>query len=254
MTENDKFNEECQDEIELMGLNLELKEKSMNYMATLSKLKYSYHFEWLGRPIIQFPQDIVALQEIVWDTKPDLIIETGIAHGGSLILSASLMALLDLMDYEEGIEITQPRKVIGIDIDVREHNRVAIQSHPLGKRIEIVEGSSTDSQVFSKVKEITSQYGKVMVCLDSNHSYNHVLRELNLYSTLVTPGQYLVVFDTMIEKFPPGFYAERNWDKGNSPMTAVNEFLHTNMDFSNQVNIENKLLITSAPGGYLLRK
>jgi cephalosporin hydroxylase len=254
MSENSDFSLESKREVELMGLDSELKEKSMEYMATLSKLKYSYHFEWLGRPIIQFPQDIVAIQEIIWASKPDLIIETGIAHGGSLVLSASLLALLDLMDLEEGIQIGPPRKVLGVDLEIREQNRVAIETHPLSKRIEMIEGSSTDKDVFAKVQNIANRYGKVMVCLDSNHTHAHVLEELRLYSKVVTSGQYLVVFDTMIEKFPTGFYLNRDWDRGNNPMTAVNEFLKNNIDFKNQINIENKLLITSALGGYLLKE
>ena len=254
MSEDKSFHKECKNEIELMGQDLVLKDKAMDFMATLSKLKYSYHFEWLGRPIIQFPQDIVALQEIIWETKPDLIIETGIAHGGSLVLSASILALLDLMDSEDGSKVGPQRKVIGIDIEIREHNRLAINSHPLRSRIEMIEGSSTDSEIFSKVKNIAKHFRKIMICLDSNHSHDHVLKELDLYSELVTSGQYLVVFDTMIEKFPAGYYFDRNWDRGNSPMTAVNEFLLTNQEFTNQIGIENKLLITSAPGGYLLRK
>lgn len=253
MSDDGDFNLERKKEVELLGLDSELKDRSMEFMATLSSFKYSYHFEWLGRPIIQFPQDIVALQEIIWATKPDLIIETGIAHGGSLVFSASLLALLDLIDLEKGTKIGLPRRVIGVDLDIREHNRVALESHPLSKRIEMIEGSSTDSRVYARIQQTASQYPRVMVCLDSNHTHAHVLKELELYSKVVTSGQYLVVFDTMIEKFPSGFYADRDWDRGNNPMTAVREFLISNKDFKNQVDIENKLLITSAPGGYLLK-
>lgn len=251
---HDQFKKESDQEVSAMGEDLELKRVSFDWMNAVSKYKYSYHFEWLGRPIIQFPQDIVALQEIIWANKPDLIIETGIAHGGSLIFSASMLALLDLIDQENGETSRVSRKVIGVDIDIREHNKKAILSHPLASRIEMLEGSSTAPEIIHSVRKITQNYSKIMVILDSNHTHDHVLQELNLYNNFVTSGQYLVVFDTVIDNFPPGTYFDRPWDVGNNPKTAVKEFLRVNSDFYLQESMENKLLITVAPSGYLVRR
>jgi len=246
-----EFKSECSTEIATMGEDRLLGSKSVEWMVLASKYKYSYHFEWLGRPVIQFPQDIVALQEIIWNAKPDLVIETGIAHGGSLVLSASILALLDLFDTEAGI-IGQPkRKVLGIDIDIRDHNRKAVEGHPLSSRIEMIEGSSTESSVLNQIRSIASTYKRVMVILDSSHSHDHVLKELELYSSLVTTGQYLVVFDTVVELFPEGTFSNRDWDKGNNPMTAVFEFMKNDTSFEIDHEIENKLLITVAPKGFL---
>lgn len=253
MDEYARFKSECSDEIDELGSNSLLKKLSFDWMSKVSDLKYSYHFEWLGRPIIQFPQDIVAIQEIIWDQKPDLIVETGIAHGGSLVLSASILALLDLCDLEQGISRQAQRKVIGIDIDIREHNRKALELHPLARRIELIQGSSVEKNVIDKVNLEVNKYEKVMVILDSNHTHSHVLEELHLYSKFVSNGQYLVVLDTVIEEFPSGSFNNRSWGKGNNPFTAVTEFLASNTNFRLDDRIENKLLITVAPGGYLQR-
>ena len=219
--------------------------------------KYLYNFDWLGRPIIQYPEDMVAIQEIIWIVKPTLIIETGIAHGGSLILSASMLALLD---YCDAIDTNIPlnpsiskRKVVGIDIDVREHNRVAIDGHPLRSKIEIIEGSSVDQKVVNQVVEIAKKHSAVLLLLDSNHTHEHVLGELDVYANLVTVGSYCVVFDTFVEDMPSGYFADRPWDKGNSPRTAVLKFLKDHPEFVVDESIQNKLLITVASGGYLKR-
>ena len=221
------------------------------------KQKYLYNFDWLGRPIIQYPQDMVAIQEIIWNVKPTLIIETGIAHGGSLILSASMLALLDYCDAIESNKTLNPsdskRKVVGIDIEVRQHNRAAIVSHPLGSKIEIIEGSSTDSRVVNEVVEIAKTHSSILLLLDSNHTHEHVLDELNAYTNLVSVGSYCVVFDTFVEDMPAGYFADRPWDKGNSPRTAVIEFLKDHAEFVVDESIQNKLLITVAPGGFLKR-
>ncbi len=230
---------------------------------------YTYRFDWLGRPIIQYPQDMVAMQELIWNIKPDLIIETGIAHGGSLILSASMLALLDLCDAIETGETIDPkfsrRKVLGIDIDIREHNRQAIDLHPMSSRIQMIEGSSIDSEITSQVRQIASGYQRVLVCLDSNHTHDHVLAELEAYAPLVSAGSYCVVFDTLIEDMPDEFFQDRPWCKGNSPKTAVWEYLNrlggndrkgvdgAVLRFEIDKRIEHKLLITVAPDGYLER-
>lgn len=234
-----------------------LKSMSQKWVFETMKKKYLYNFDWLGRPIIQYPQDMVAIQEIIWQVRPTLIIETGIAHGGSLILSASMLALLD---YCEAVESGTPidpseskRKVVGIDIEIRQHNRAAIECHPMGSKIEMIEGSSTDQKVISKVEEIAKNHGCVLLLLDSNHTHDHVLGELDAYAKLVSVGSYCVVFDTFVEDMPAGYFADRPWDKGNSPRTAVVEFLKRHPQFEVDESIQNKLLITVAPGGFLKR-
>ncbi len=219
--------------------------------------KYSYNFSWLSRPIIQYPQDVVAVQELIWQIKPDLIIETGIAHGGSLIFSASMLALLDLCDAIEAATTLDPnkskRKVLGIDVDIRAHNRAAIEAHPMASRIQMIQGSSIAPDVIEQVRQVAKDYDRILVCLDSNHTHDHVLAELEAYATLVGSGGYCVVYDTLIEDMPDDLIQDRPWGKGNNPKTAVREFLSRNKGFVVNEDIEAKLLITVAPGGYLRR-
>lgn len=234
----------------------ELKILAKDFFRESVKSNYSYNFEWLSRPIIQYPQDIVATQEIIWKVKPDLIIETGIAHGGSLVLSASILALLDYSDALESGEMLDPqvpkRKVIGVDIDIRSHNREALDNHPLRNRMELLEGSSIAPDIVSKVHLLSKGFKRVMVFLDSNHTHDHVLAELQAYAPLVSSGSYCVVFDSIIEDLPAP--SHRPWGPGNSPKTAVHKYLENNVDYVIDKSIEEKLLITVAPDGYLLRK
>jgi len=223
-----------------MAANADLATLAHQLFLKTCEYRYSYNFSWLGRPIIQYPQDIVAMQEIVWQVKPDLIIETGIAHGGSLIFYASMLELAG----KDG-------RVLGIDMDIREHNRVEIEKHPMFKRITMLQGSSVDEALARQVHEFARGRKRVLVVLDSNHTHQDVLKEMNLYSPLVTKGSYLVVFDTVIEDMPKGFFADRPWDKGNNPKTAVHEFLSSNDRFVIDKEIENKLLSTVVPDGYL---
>ena len=230
--------------------------RGLGFIISSLEDKYSYKFKWLSRPIIQYPQDMVALQELIWQVKPDLIIETGIAHGGSLILSASMIALLDLAQaIESGSTSIDPRvskrKVLGIDIEIRAHNRAAIEAHPMFSRIQMVEGSSIAQEVIDQVCEVARQYSSIMVFLDSMHTHDHVLAELEAYAPLVSPASYCVVFDTIIEDMPDDMVPDRPWGKGNNPKTAVWEFLKNNKRFEIDKMIENKLLITVAPDGYL---
>lgn len=219
--------------------------------------KYSYNFEWLGRPIIQYPQDMAAMQEIIWTVQPDLIIETGIAHGGSLIFSASMLALLEYCDAVEKNEVLNPgkpkRRVLGIDIDIRAHNRKAIIEHPMSGRIDMIEGSSIAPEIIAQVHSLAKDYHRILVCLDSMHTHDHVLAELEAYAPLTSIGSYCVVFDTIIEDMPEGFFPDRPWDKGNNPKTAVWEFLKQHKEFEIDKQIEHKLLITVAPDGFLRR-
>ena len=240
------------------GENVTLRDLSAQWReATMSEM-YVYNFNWLGRPIIQYPTDIVALQEIIWRTRPDLIIETGIAHGGSLLLSASMLALLDLCDARTELNpstaITKPRQVVGVDIEIRDHNRSAIESHPLSGSIHMIQGSSVDPSVVDQVAEIASNYDRVMVCLDSNHTHEHVSAELEAYSPLVSSGNYCIVFDTFIEDLPSGFFVDRPWDAGNSAGSAARHFMQSHPEFEVDRTIEAQLLVTVAPGGFLRRR
>ena len=237
------------------GTNQSLIDASKNFMIKSTKPKYSYNYFALGCPIIQYPQDMIAIQELIWEVKPDLIIETGIAHGGSVIMSASALALLDICEAIKNKQKFDPnksnRKVIGIDIDIRKHNRSAIENHPMVSRIELLEGSSIDPKIIEKVKSISKNYEKILVCLDSNHTHNHVLLELNAYAPLTSINSYCVVFDTIIEDMPKGTFEDKAWDVGDNPKTAVREYLKNHPEFEIDKNIDNKLMISVAPEGYL---
>ena len=228
-------------------LNDALVYASREFMRESVEAKYSYNFSWLGRPIIQYPQDVVALQEIVWEIKPDLVIETGIAHGGSLILWSSLLELNAMCGGPDDA------LVIGIDIELRPHNRQAIEEHPLSSRVTLVDGSSTAPEVVEAVNQIAANSSTVLVCLDSNHTHDHVLAELEAYSGLVTEGSYCIVFDTIVETMPEDTYPDRPWSVGNNPMTAVETFLDNHPEFSVDHKVDSRLMVTAAPGGFLRR-
>jgi len=242
-----KFKDEVKERIEANACDEVLKASATQFLLASIRSKYSYNFSWLGRPIIQYPQDIVAMQEIIWDVKPDLIIETGIAHGGSLIFSASLLALLEITGK------IKKGKVLGIDIDIREHNRVEIEKHPLARKIKMIQGSSIDEDIIRKAYGFAKNFNNIFVILDSNHTHKHVLAELNAYAPLVSKGSYCVVFDTIIEDLPDDMFPDRPWGRGNNPKTAVREYLKSHSEFEIDKSIENKLLITVAPDGYLKR-
>jgi cephalosporin hydroxylase len=240
------FKEEVDARIEDIASNERLKDSAQSFMRESVEPKYSYNFTWMGRPIIQYPQDMVAMQEIVWDIKPDLIIETGIAHGGSLIFFAAMLELIASCGGEEG-------EVLGIDIDIRKHNREAIEEHPMFKRISMIEGSSIDSDIITQVLEKAKGKKRVLVCLDSNHTHDHVLAELEAYAPLTSVGSYCVVFDTLIEDMPENAYPDRPWGHGDNPKTAVWEYLKSHSEFEIDESVHNKLLITVAPDGFLKR-
>lgn len=235
-----RFKAEVQTNVKGLGNDSEIHHLSNVWLRETARYKYSYNFTWLGRPIIQFPQDIMAMQEIIWSVKPDLIVETGIAHGGGLIFYASILELI----RGEG-------QVLGIDVDIRKHNRAEIERHPLFHRISLLEGSSTDEGIAQRVHDFARGKRRVLVCLDSLHTHDHVRRELELYSDLVKEGSYLVVFDTVIEDMPDDSFPDRPWGKGNNPKTAVWDFLKVNDRFVIDQYIQNKLLLTVAPDGYL---
>jgi cephalosporin hydroxylase len=236
----DERNPSSPQAVEAMAADPELRAAATEFFLRSCEHRYSYNFTWLGRPIIQYPQDIVALQEIVWRTRPDVIVETGIAHGGSAVLFASLLQL-----------IGGKGRVVAIDIDIRAHNRAAIESHPLADRITLIEGSSVDAAIAARVRAAAAGAQNVMVVLDSNHTHAHVRDELALYSPLVRKGGYLVVMDTVIEHMGPDSFPDRPWGKGDNPLTAVREFLALNQRFEIDREIDDKLLVSVAPGGYL---
>lgn len=253
----DQFKEEVRENIKLLGQQKDLHALSNNWLTQIAGHKYSYNFSWMGRPIIQLPQDMVAMQELIWQVKPDLIIETGIAHGGSLIFSASMLALLELDDAITSGNILDPRKpkrqVLGVDVDIRAHNRAEIEAHSMAHRINMIQGSSIDSDIIAQVKAFAAPYSKILVCLDSNHTHDHVLAELQAYASLTSVESYCVVFDTAIEDLPVELFHDRPWAPGNSPKTAVWEYLKSHPEFEIDESIDHKLLITVAPNGYLKR-
>lgn len=252
-----EFKKEIADRISNMLADKPLNDMAMAFLQASTRPKYSYNFYWQDRPIIQYPQDIVAMQELIWDIKPDLVIETGIAHGGSLIFSASMLALLDMCEAIEGGTVMDPaksnRKVLGIDIDIRVHNKTAIEEHPMATRIEMIQGSSTDADIFAQVQKAAEGHERVLVCLDSNHTHDHVRAELELYAPLTSVGSYCVVFDTLIEDMPADEYPDRSWGPGNNPKTAVWDYLKTHPEFEIDKSIPAKLLVTVAHDGFLKR-
>ncbi|WP_028536951.1 cephalosporin hydroxylase family protein [Paludibacterium yongneupense] len=251
------FTNEVNERIAALSVNTELQEISAAFLRASTAPKYCYNFAWQGRPIIQYPQDIVAMQELIWAIKPDLIIETGIAHGGSLVFSASMLAQLDLCDAIESGATIDPRqsrrKVVGIDIDIRAHNRAAIEAHPMASRIRMLQGSSTDPAIVEQVRAIAADYRTVLVCLDSNHTHDHVLAELEAYAGLTSVGSYCVVFDTVVDELPKELIPDRPWGPGDNPKTAVWAFLKTHPEFAIDASIHDKLQITVARDGYLRR-
>ena len=251
------YDVEVAERIEAVKELHDLQKAGADFMRESTKPKYSYNFFSLGRPIIQYPQDMVAMQELIWSVRPDLIIEMGIAHGGSLIMSASALALLDYTDAVEAGHALDPqaskRKVLGVDIDIRQHNREAIEAHPMAHMIEMIEGSSIESDIITKVQDFAKDYETVLVCLDSNHTHDHVLAELEAYAPLTSKGSYCVVFDTIIEDLPDDMYPNRPWGVGDNPKTAVWEYLKTHPEFEIDKSIDLKLLISVAPDGYLKR-
>lgn len=257
MNPHEEFQREVVEYIEQLGRDSDLQALSRIWVREVSPYKWAYNFTWLGRPAIQFPNDAWGMQELIWSIKPDLIIETGIAHGGSLIFSASMLALLEYCDaVEQGrpLDPARPeRQVIGLDIDIRAHNRAAIEAHPMSNRIQMIEGSSIDPAIVEQVHTLAAECPRVLVCLDSNHTHDHVLAELEAYAPLVTPGSYCVVFDTLIEDMPADMFPDRPWGPGNNPKTAVWEYLKSHPEFEIDRDIQHKLLITVAPDGYLHR-
>lgn len=269
MSNMENFQKEVEERIAKVSPDQELSRLAAAFMAASTLPKYSYNFFWQGRPIIQYPQDIVAIQELIWTVKPDLIIETGVAHGGSILLSAAMLAQLDYCEAVEKGLMLDPRKtdrkVIGIDIDIRSHNRIAIEEHPMAHFIHLIEGSSVAPEIITQVQGIAKKHKRIMVCLDSNHTHDHVLQELEAYAPLTSAGSYCCVFDTIVEDLPANQFPNRPWSRGNNPKTAVWEYLRVlqkdkvigldgqRLAFEIDKSVEKRLLITVAPDGYLKR-
>jgi cephalosporin hydroxylase len=240
VTVDPDFAEERRRNMDGLRADAALRRQANEFLVAAGRHRYSYNFDWLGLPIIQFPTDIVAIQELVWRVRPRVIVETGVARGGSLALSASLLELIGGDGF-----------VIGIDIEISARNRAAIEAHPLAHRIRLIEGSSTAPPTVSAVRGLTAGSGPVLVLLDSMHTHDHVLEELRLYSPLVQSGSYVVVFDTVIEDMPQDSFPDRPWSRTSSPKSAVRAFLAENGRFAVDDDIEVRLQVTVAPGGYL---
>lgn len=243
--------------IQALASDRKMQDLSISWIRNVAATRWVYNFAWMGRPAIQVPNDSWAVQELIWLIRPDLVIETGIAHGGSLVFSASMLAMLDMCEAIESGSVLDPkrsnRKVLGIDIDIRAHNRAAIEAHPMSSRIQMIEGSSIAPEVIDHVKEIAKDYERILVCLDSNHTHDHVLAELQAYAPLTSVGSYCIVFDTVVDDLPANMFPHRPWGPGNNPKTAVWEYLKTHPSFEIDKSIQHKLLITVAPDGYLKR-
>ena len=251
------FEQESKDRVASWQSDGAMQRHAFEFLKASAAEQYPYNFFWLGRPIIQYPQDIVATQELIWQVKPDLIIETGIAHGGSLILSASILAMIDHAEAARNGELLDPskpkRRVLGVDIDIRAHNRAAIEEHPMSPYIEMIEGSSIDEEIIGQVRNRAAGFNNVMVFLDSNHTHDHVLAELIAYAPLVSAGSYCIVYDTLIEDMGENFYPDRSWGPGNSPKSAVHAYLADHPEYEIDKHLDTKLLITVASDGFLRR-
>lgn len=269
MDENKKFREFVYENVRKQGLDKDFIGLTNIWVKESINHNYAQNFTWLDRPVIQVPQDIYAIQEIIWNVKPDLVIETGIAHGGSLILSASMLALIDYCEAVASNSVLDPmvskRKVLGVDVDIRAHNREAIESHPMNHKIEMIQGSSIEHNVINQVKNFASEYNNIMVFLDSNHTHDHVLAELEAYAPLVSKESYCVVWDSGVENLPAGFVTDRPWGKGNNPKTAAIEYLKKlqlndikaadgdKLIFEIDEVIEDKIVISACSDGFLRR-
>lgn len=253
MNDQKKFEQDSINSIQLMSKDEELKQISRDWIQKSGPYKYAYNWKWLGLPIIQLPPDILLTQEIIWDVAPTVIIETGIARGGSTVFNASQLALLDICEAGKCVPAQSKRRFIGIDIDIRSHNRRAIEAHPLSALITLYEGSSVDPGTIHYLRSVIREDDKVLVILDSNHTHDHVAEELRLYSELVSIDSFLIVHDTGIEFAEENFFSDRDWGKGNNPLTALREFLSGNKNFEIAQSEGDKLLITSSPQGYIRR-
>jgi cephalosporin hydroxylase len=228
------------DSISELSRSQDLQDMGVKLMRDSAPHRYAYNFDWLGIPAIQLPTDLIAMQEIIWAYKPEVIIETGVAHGGSLVFYASMLSLLGNNGF-----------VVGVDIEIRKHNRDVLESHPMYDKIKLVEGSSTSPDTLAKIQALVGNR-RALVILDSDHSRDHVLQELYAYEQFVAVGGYIVVMDTTLEDQPDNFIVNRPWDKLNNPKTAVREFLNSRAGhWLADRKIDGKLLMTVCREGFL---
>ena len=237
-----KFEEAKREQSVALGNDDQVFEQSLDLITSIDKYDYSYLWSWMGVPIIQMPADVMATQEVIWATKPDVIIETGVARGGSVLFMASLLEMLG------------GGKVVGVDIDIRAHNRATIEDHVMSKRVVLIEGGSVDEDTLASVRAQIPKGARVMVVLDSDHSREHVLSECRAYGQMVTEGCYLVVADTLVghiteDKAPTK--RSKIWFKGDEPLSALNDYLAENDRFLVDPVLNGKLVLSSSPGGYL---
>jgi cephalosporin hydroxylase len=228
-----------------LGADADAFARSVDALTAIDRHDYAYLWSWWGVPIIQMPADVMVTQEVVFARQPDIIIETGVARGGSVVFMASLLQLIG------------KGKVIGFDIDIRAHNRDSIERHPMASRIELIEGPSTTEGTLARVRRRIPAGASVMVVLDSDHGRDHVLAELRAYGPMVTPGQYLVVADTLLGRLEPEQTPTRRsktWAKGDEPLTGLNTYLAETDLFEPDPVLNGKLVLASSPGGYVRRR
>lgn len=239
MFNRDDFDNERIRLLDSLGENDSLKSQGLDFVNSSNHKKYAYVWNWLGLPVIQMPEDLIKVQEIIFETKPDFVIETGVAWGGSLLFYSSILNSIGHGD------------VIGIDITIPEHNRANIMRSIGSERINLIEGSSVSEDIVNKIESIVPKGSKVLLILDSHHTHEHVLAELELWSPLVTSGNYIVVCDTIVEYIEAPADRVRDWGKGNNPATAVNQFLSKNSRFSLDNEYNLKSFTSFHPGGFL---
>ena len=236
----DEFRTLLNEEAAKMNRDASLSGEAKKVLSDADHYHWVHQTSWMGEPILNLPQDMFAMQEIIYRTRPDFIVESGVAWGGSLLFYSTLM------------EILGGKLIIGIDVFIPDDLKERIGSHEkLSKRIRWINDSSTSEETLSKVKEIVGDSRKVLVFLDSDHTHEHVLTELNLYAPLIGKGQYIICGDTIVEDVPEQKHRPRAWGPGNNPKTALMSFLDQNDRFEVDQNLENKLLFTCNPGGYL---
>ena len=223
-----------------MRADAEFQELGRRWFDASVRHRYSYNFRWMGLPIIQYPADIVAMQELCWRVRPDLIVETGVARGGSLVFYASMLEMIG----GDGL-------VAGVELALAPENRAAIEGHPLARRIRLIDGSSIAEETVAQVRGLAQGRSTVMVVLDSNHTHDHVLAELRAYAPLVRQGSYIVVFDTVVERLPPAAIGARPWGPGDSPHSAAQAFLRECPRFEVDRGIDDRLLLSVCPEGFL---
>ena len=238
----DHFRSERADWRASLGADDTLRQQGIDLQLAADDHHYTYSWEWLGVPIIRLPDDIVVLQELIWAYRPQRIVETGVARGGSMLLDSSLMTL-------SGIEPA----VLGIDISIFAHTHEALAEHPMSRGVTLLETSSVSDEAVSAARDFLGNAERALLVLDSNHTHEHVLAELRVLAPLLPVGSFILVADTIVEELPQGHYVNRPWDRGNSPLTAANQFLGENPGFVRDTEWSRRALLTEFRDGILRR-